>query len=113
MRILLDNYVDHRFGRLLIGHESIHARKMGWAELENGDLIAAAEKAGFAVLVTGDKQMRYQQNLTDRKLSIIILNALFVDMPGFKPLVPRVLVAIENLSERSFINDQSLRDLEI
>ncbi len=43
MRVLLDNNVDHRFGKLLTGHEAIHARQMGWADLYNGDLITAAE----------------------------------------------------------------------
>jgi len=60
LRVLLDNNVDPRYGRLLHGHEVIHARKMGWAELENGNLIAVAEGAEFDVMVTGDKNMQYQ-----------------------------------------------------
>src|ERR1700678_327978 len=103
MRVLVDNNVDHRFGRLLIGHEVVHARNMGWPELENGDLIAAAEAAGFAALVTGDKRMRYQQSLPKRKVSIITLNPLFADLPGFKPLLPQVLAVLANLPEGSFI----------
>jgi hypothetical protein len=46
---------------------------MSWAELENGDLISAAEGAGFEVMVTGDKDLAYQQNLAGRKLSLIVL----------------------------------------
>ena len=59
MRVLLDNNVNHRFGALLREHEVVHARTMGWAELSNGTLIAAAEAAGFDVMVTADKNMRY------------------------------------------------------
>jgi predicted nuclease of predicted toxin-antitoxin system len=57
LRVLLDSNIDPRDARLLAGHEVSHARRMGWAELENGDLIAAAEGADFDVMVTGDKNM--------------------------------------------------------
>jgi hypothetical protein len=46
---------------------------MGWAQLENGDLLKAAEEGGFAVMVTGEKNISYQQNLAGRKLSLIVL----------------------------------------
>lgn len=46
---------------------------MGWNRLENGDLLRAAEKSDFAVMVTGDKNISYQQNFTGRKLSLIVL----------------------------------------
>ena len=103
MRVLLDNNVDRRFARLLVGHEAVHARQVGWADLQNGDLIAAAEFSGFDVLITADKNMRYQQNLKDRTISIITLNSILVDFPGIQPLVPQVLAALENLSPGSFI----------
>lgn len=47
-----------------------------WAgpELGNGDLLAAAETESFAVMVTGDKNLSYQQNLTDRKLALVVLS---------------------------------------
>ena len=46
---------------------------MGWNRLENGDLLRAAEADEFAVMVTGDKNISYQQNLAARKLSLIVL----------------------------------------
>jgi hypothetical protein len=46
------------------------ARARGWQELENGELLAEAEAAGFDVLVTTDKNLRYQQNLEGRKIAI-------------------------------------------
>ena len=103
MRVLLDNNVDRRFARLLVGHEAVHARQVGWADLYNGDLIAAGELAGFAVLITADKNMRNQQNLKDRTISIITLNSILVDLAGIKPLVPQVLAALENLPQGAFI----------
>ena len=44
---------------------------MGWSPLENGDLLQASEDAGFDVMVTCDRNLRYQQNLSGRKLAIV------------------------------------------
>lgn len=46
---------------------------MGWAELSNGDLLAAAEAAGFELLITCDQDLPYQQNLTRRRLAVLVL----------------------------------------
>ena len=46
--------------------EIIEARERGWATLKNGELLSAAEQAGFDIVVTADKNIRYQQNLTGR-----------------------------------------------
>jgi hypothetical protein len=48
---------------------------MGWDELVNGNLINAAEQAGFEVMVTGDQNLRYQQNLLGRRLALVVLLA--------------------------------------
>jgi hypothetical protein len=49
------------------------ARGRGWDELENGELLTAAEAAGFEVIVTTDRNLRYQQNFDNRKLAIVVL----------------------------------------
>ena len=49
------------------------ARARGWEELANGELIDLAEQAGFAVMVTTDKNIRYQQNLKARKIALVVL----------------------------------------
>jgi hypothetical protein len=49
---------------------------MGWQELENGDLLNAAEAAGFELLLTGDKNLSYQQNLKDRMISLVVLGTI-------------------------------------
>ncbi len=49
------------------------AQFQGCAELENGDLVAVAEEAGFDLLSTADKNLRYQQNFSGRKLAILVL----------------------------------------
>jgi hypothetical protein len=58
--------------RQLAGHEISTAYEMGWAKLSNGDLLAAAEKS-FDAFITTDQNLRYQQNLSGRRLAILVL----------------------------------------
>jgi hypothetical protein len=58
----------------LTGHAVTEARDRGWDRLSNGDLLTEAERAGFDVLLTADKNIRYQQNLTTRKIAIVVLS---------------------------------------
>ena len=73
MKILLDNNVPAPLRRHLVGHDVTTAAKMGWEELKNGDLLDAAERDGFEVMVTGDKNLSYQQNLQGRTLALVVL----------------------------------------
>ena len=59
--------------RVLIGHSVATAYERGWPSLKTGEPIAAAVKAGFDAFVTTDTNLRYQQNLTHRALSIVVL----------------------------------------
>ena len=54
-------------------HTVKDAKSLGWDTLSNGDLLNAAEAAGFDVLLTSDKNIRYQQNLTGRNIAIVVL----------------------------------------
>jgi hypothetical protein len=49
------------------------AAQHGWETLSNGDLLDEAEKAGFDLLLTTDKNLTYQQNLKARKIAIVVL----------------------------------------
>jgi len=71
--ILLDNNAPRGLARALTTHTVTEARERGWATLKNGDLLVAAEEAGFDVLVTSDKSIKYQQNLKDRKIALVVL----------------------------------------
>ncbi len=73
MKVLFDTNVPAKLRNHLPGHEVTRAQKLDWGLLENGALLDAAEKAGFDVMVTGDKNMSYQQNLEGRKLSLVVL----------------------------------------
>jgi hypothetical protein len=73
MLILFDNGVPAPLRHALKGHVIVEAYQRGWDRLLNGDLIAAAEAAGFDVLVTTDKNIRFQQNLKGRKIAFLVI----------------------------------------
>ena len=73
MKILFDNGTPKPIARVLFGHEVTRARQIGWHELENGELIQRAEEAGYDLLLSTDKNIRYQQNLSKRKIAFVIL----------------------------------------
>ena len=84
-RVLLDHCVPRRVGQALLDCETATAFKRGWAELKNGALLKAAEDAGFDVLVTADKNLRFQQQLAARRIAIVELptNSLPALLPHF------------------------------
>jgi predicted nuclease of predicted toxin-antitoxin system len=65
-RILLDQNLPRGLRDILPDHSVETAYNMGWGRLENGDLLTAAEDAGFAIMITADQNIRYQQNLSGR-----------------------------------------------
>ena len=66
---------------------------MGWHRLANDALLHAAEQAGFEVLVTCDQNIRYQQNLTDRKLAVVILSTNH--WPTLRPRAARIASVVD------------------
>lgn len=73
MLILFDHGTPRGIARSLFGHEVREAKVQGWDRLTNGELLTAAEQAGFDVLLTTDKNIRHQQNLTGRKIAVVVL----------------------------------------
>jgi len=74
VKVLFDHNVPKRLRRSLPEHEVRTAREMGWSELTNGVLLDTAQAAGFQVMVTGDKNLSYQQNLQGRELALVVLS---------------------------------------
>jgi hypothetical protein len=68
------------------------ASERGWDTLQNGELLKAAEAAGFNVLVTPDKNIRYQQNLTVRTIALVVLGN--PQWPILRLRVDRVVAAV-------------------
>src|SRR5690348_5326685 len=74
MRVLFDNGTPRGVAAALTEYIVEEARSRGWDTLSNGELLDAAEAAGFDVLVTTDRNLRYQQNLADRKIANVVLD---------------------------------------
>jgi len=73
MRVLFDNGTPRGVAAALLGHSVEEARSRGWDTLRNDELLDAAEAAGFDVFVTTDRNIRYQQHLTERKIVVVVL----------------------------------------
>ena len=73
MRVLFDQAIPLPLRPFLLGHAVRTVAQEGWDRLRNGELLTAAEGAGFNVFLTTDKNLRYQQNLTGRNLAVVVL----------------------------------------
>jgi PP-loop superfamily ATP-utilizing enzyme len=74
MRLLFDQGTPTAIAGSLPEHTIRTTRQEGWEPLSNGELLRVAEEAGFAVLLTTDNSLVYQQNLKDRKIAIVVLS---------------------------------------
>ncbi len=73
MNVLFDQNVPYDLKRHLGAHEVTTAPDVSWEEIKNGELLAIAESRGFDVFVTAEKNLSYQQNLTARRIAIVLL----------------------------------------
>jgi hypothetical protein len=89
---LFDQATPVPIRQFLTGHTASTAAHEGWDKLQNCDLLNAAEAAGFEVFLTTDKNIRYQQNLTGRKIAIVLIRKQ--QWPDLKPHVQLVVAAV-------------------
>jgi hypothetical protein len=92
MRIIFDQATPVPIRPYLEGHTIRTTAQQGWDKLRNGDLPLAAEQAGFDILPTTDKNMRYQQNLAGRRIGIIVLGQQ--QWPRLRPHIHLVIEAV-------------------
>ena len=83
MRILFDQGAPVPLRSALVAHDVETAWQRGWSELSNGDLLTAAEAAGFDLLITTDQNLRHQQNLSGRRIAILVLTV--ANWPTLQP----------------------------
>jgi len=100
MLIIFDQATPVPLRPYLEGHTVRTAAQQGWDKLGNGDLLTAAEEAGFDLLLTTDKNMRYQQNLAGRKIAIVVLGQQ--QWPQLCPHIQRVIEAVNAATPGSY-----------
>ena len=101
MRILFDHGTPPPLIPFLQNHTVTKAKDAGWDRISNAVWLTAAEGAGFDILLTTDKQFRYQQNLTGRKVAIVVLaNSTWLVVRRY---VDRVVLAVNSAVPGSYI----------
>lgn len=101
MYILFDQGTPRGIARAFTGHTVSTAYARGWGRLKNGALLQAAEAAGVDVLLTTDGQIRYQQNLTGRRLAIVVLTGT-TRWPRVQLYVDRIVMAVNMATPGSY-----------
>ena len=98
MRVLLDECVPRKLKFMLIAaaHDCETARDAGFGGMTNGKLLAEAEFL-FDVLVTIDRNIRYQQSLAGRNIAILVLCVYSNDISDIEPLVPKAVNALKSI----------------
>jgi hypothetical protein len=100
VRILFDQGTPLPLRELLQEHEVSTAYERGWSKLTNGELLDAAEREGYALQVTTDSNLQFQQDLGMRALAIVVL--MSTSWPRIKQASGAVLAAIEAASPGSY-----------
>lgn len=93
MRVLIDECVDRRLAAKLLGHEVSTVPQAGWAAINNGQLLALAEKQ-FDVFLTVDRNLSFQQHLPRFEIAVVVVRASTNRLHDLLPLVPRILDAL-------------------
>ena len=101
MKILFDQGTPAPLRRMLVDHVVITAHELGWSRLKNGDLLQEAENAGFDAFLTTDQNLRYQQNLSGRRIAIVVIQT--TRWPRVRPYSEKVLTALNAAVPGSYV----------
>lgn len=94
MNILVDECVPRQLSRFFPDHRIRTVQEIGWSGIKNGELILRAEEQ-FDLFITSDLNIRYQQNLTDRKIAILELSTN--DWNTIRSSKEKIMLAVESI----------------
>jgi hypothetical protein len=95
VKVFLDECVDWRLARDIVGHDVKTAHQMGWTAIKNGMLLTLASEQ-FEVFVTVDRNLAFQQNVDSFSIAVIVLRAKTNRLADLRPLVPDLLAGLES-----------------
>lgn len=98
MRIVLDECRPAKLARTFSGHEVTTVSALGWSGIRNGELLTKLEQEGYELLVTVDKNLRYQQKIEGRSLAVLVLDSQRNTLTALIPHVQRVLAELATMS---------------
>lgn len=93
MKILLDECIDRRLAREFADYEIKTVPQMGWAGIKDAQLLVLAA-AEFDIFITVDRNLSFQQNITQFDIAVIVLQASSNRLADLKPLAPRILAIL-------------------
>ena len=100
MKVLFDQGTPVPLRRHLADHAVSTTFEEGWSELSNGQLLDAAERAGFELLVTTDGNLQYQQNLKERRIAIVVLRS--TSWPRIQMAISAIQLAVGRASRGTY-----------
>ena len=95
MKILFDQGTPRPLRHSLAEHSVDTASERGWSDLDNGDLLQAAEDGGYDLLITTDQNIRHQQDLANRNIAILVL--LSTAWPLIRQKVDAISAAVNDM----------------
>jgi hypothetical protein len=101
VRIVFDQGTPAPLRTHLSAHQVSTAFELNWGTLKNGDLLSEAEAAGFDVLVTTDQNIRYRQNLSKRRIAIVVIGT--TSWPRIKKGVAAVVDAVNGIGSGGYV----------
>ena len=101
MRVLFDQGTPVPLRRHLVLHVVATVFEKGWSTLQNGELLSTAEYEGFEVLVTTDQSLKYQQNLKNRQIAVVVL--MTTSWPRIERAVNRVVAALNSVKPGGYM----------
>lgn len=103
MRVLLDECIDWRLLRDLVGHDVKTARQMGWSALRNGELLRLCA-VQFDAFVTVDRNLSFQNRVVELPLAVVVIHARTNRLADLRPLVPELLAALDACTSGSIVD---------
>lgn len=97
MKLILGHNIDWRLKKDIVGHDVRTVQELGWADVINGELLTLVEEAGFHLLLTADANIKQQQNMTGRKIAIIVLRSRNNRLATHRDMVDDILAAVQNV----------------
>ncbi len=101
VKIILDEMMPMELGPFLAGHHVNHVIELGWRHVTNGKLLALSETNSFDVFITKDGNLPYQQNLSIRKIAVLVLRPRSQSIPSMIAMAPDIMRLIPTLAPGS------------
>ena len=103
MKVLLDECIPRKFKNSLSGHECRTVQEIGCAGTKNGALLSVAESKGFDVFLTIDKGVEYEQNLTGRKIAVLVIRPKSNRLADLQTHAPACIESLQTIGPGQLI----------